>query len=166
MNWKRFCFSTIPSNTITWRMLLIKNYFKSQLWFHLLLLLKRSKIKLGSTLYEPLLTTLWGRQDERKHTRGQLLREYSVWTLAHNFVRSSGRTKAHSGTIKGAEYCFLERTKRARMAFLVYLATELKGNLNTRFPFTSHTDFSYTRNFLFQEYSWQSTFFMTKQMKQ
>ena len=69
------------------------------------------------------------------------------------FVRSSGRTKAHSGTIKGAEYCFLERTKRARIAFLVYLATELKGNLNTPFPFTSHTDFSYTRNFLFQEYS-------------
>ena len=53
-------------------MLLIKNYFKSQLWFHLFLLGRRSKIKRGSTLYEPLLTTLWGRQDERKRTRGQL----------------------------------------------------------------------------------------------
>ena len=81
------------------------------------------------------------------------------------FVRSSGRTKAHQGTVKGTEYCFIERTKRARMAFLVYLATELEGNLNTSFPLTSHTDFSYTPNFLLQEYSWQSTFFITKQMK-
>ena len=64
------------------------------------------------------------------------------------FMRSSGRTKAHQGTVKGAEYCFMERTKRARMAFLVYLATEVKGNLNTPFPLTSHTDFSYTRNFV------------------
>lgn len=70
--------------------------------------------------------------------------------------------KAHPGTIKGAEYCFMERTKRARMAFLVYLATEVKGNLNTPFPFTSHKDFSYTGNFLLQEYSWQSTFFHDK----
>ena len=52
------------------------------------------------------------------------------------------------------------------MAFLVYLTTEVKGNLNTPFPLISHTDVSYTRNFLLQEYSWQSTFFMTKQMKQ
>ena len=53
-------------------MLLIKKYFKSQLWFHLFVLGKKSKTKLGSTLYEPLLTTLWGRQDERKRTQGQL----------------------------------------------------------------------------------------------
>ena len=52
------------------------------------------------------------------------------------------------------------------MAFLVYLATKVKGNLNIPFPLTSHTDFRYTRNFLLQEYNWQSTFFMTKQMKQ
>ena len=52
------------------------------------------------------------------------------------------------------------------MAFLVYLATDVKGTLNTPFPLTSHTDFSYTRNFVLQEYSWKSTFFMTKQMKQ
>ena len=52
------------------------------------------------------------------------------------------------------------------MAFLVYLATEVKGTLNTPFPLISHTDFSYTRNFVLQEYSWKSTFFMTKQMKQ
>ena len=75
------------------------------------------------------------------------------------FVRSSGRTKAHQGTVKGAEYCFMERTKRARMAFLVYLATEVKGTLNTPFPLISHTDFSYTRNFVLQEYSWKTFYF-------
>ena len=63
-------------------------------------------------------------------------------------MRSSGRTKAHPGTIKGVEYCFMERTKRARMTFLVYLATEVKGSLNNPFPLISHTDFSYTQFFV------------------
>ena len=44
------------------------------------------------------------------------------------------------------------------MAFLVYLATEVKGTLNTPFLLISHTDFSYTRNFVLQEYSWKVLF--------
>ena len=42
----------------------------------------------------------------------------------------------------------MERTKRARMTFLVYLATEVKGSLNNPFPLISHTDFSYTQFFV------------------